>query len=32
VATIMTAASPIIEPVLDPEANIGRYLGIGRYR
>lgn len=32
VATIMTAASPIIEPVIDADANIGRYLGIGRYR
>ncbi len=32
VATIMTAASAAIEPVLDGGANIGRYLGIGRYR
>jgi hypothetical protein len=32
VATIMTCASSIIEPVLDDTANIGRYLGIGRYR
>ena len=32
VATIMTCASPIIQPVPDDSANIGRYLGIGRYR
>ncbi|HON41655.1 MAG TPA: DUF4438 domain-containing protein, partial [Bacillota bacterium] len=32
VATIMTCASPVIEPVLDDTANIGKYLGIGRYR
>ncbi len=32
VATIMTATSPIIEPVIDADANIGRYLNIGRYR
>jgi len=28
----MTCALPIIEPVLDDTANIGKYLGIGRYR
>jgi hypothetical protein len=32
VATVMTCASPVIEPVLDDGANIGKYLGIGRYR
>ncbi|MDD2201203.1 MAG: DUF4438 domain-containing protein [Firmicutes bacterium] len=32
VATIMTTAKPIIEPVIDDTANIGHYLGIGRYR
>lgn len=32
VATILTAASPAIEPVIDAEANIGKYLGVGRYR
>lgn len=32
VATIMTCASPVIQPVLDEAANIGKYLGIGRYR
>lgn len=32
VATIMTTAKPIIEPVIDDMANIGHYLGIGRYR
>ena len=32
VATIMTTAKPMIEPVIDDKANIGHYLGIGRYR
>ena len=29
VTTLMTAASPLIRPVLDPEANIADRLGIG---
>jgi hypothetical protein len=32
VATLLTAARPLIRPVIDPAANIGRLLGIGRYR
>ncbi|MEA4882581.1 MAG: DUF4438 domain-containing protein [Clostridia bacterium] len=32
VATIMTSASSCIEPVVCEAANIGRYLGLGRYR
>lgn len=32
VATIMTTVEPLIRPVVNKEANIGRYLGIGRYR
>ncbi|MCR4425367.1 MAG: DUF4438 domain-containing protein [Firmicutes bacterium] len=32
VATIMTSAGPSIEPFVDESANIGKYLGIGRYR
>jgi hypothetical protein len=29
VTTLMTAASPLIRPVIDPEANIADLLGIG---
>ncbi len=32
VATLLTAAGPRIRPVVDPRANIGRVLGIGRFR
>lgn len=32
VATLMSAVDGSIEPLLSPDANIGRYLGIGRYR
>ncbi len=32
VATLLTAAGPAIRPVIDPRANIGRVLGIGRFR
>lgn len=32
VATLLTAATPAIRPVVDPRANIGRVLGIGRHR
>lgn len=32
VTTIMTAVEPLICPVVQKEANIGRYLGIGRFR
>ena len=27
--TVMTCATPLIEPVLDPQANIADLLGIG---
>jgi len=32
VTTIITSAVGAIEPFIDPNANVGRYLGIGRYR
>lgn len=32
VATILTTVEPVIVPRIDPEANIARYLGIGRHR
>lgn len=32
VATLLTAARPLIRPVIDAGANIGRLLGIGRHR
>jgi hypothetical protein len=28
----MTSPKPILEPVIDPDANIGKILGIGRFR
>lgn len=32
VSTIMTCERPALKPVRDPNANVGRILGIGRYR
>jgi len=32
VATLLTALGGKIRPVLDPGANVGRYLGMGRFR
>ncbi len=32
VSTLLTAAKPIIEPIIDPDANIAKILKIGRYR
>ncbi|MCC7202273.1 MAG: DUF4438 domain-containing protein [Nitrospirae bacterium] len=32
VQTIMTSARPLIEPTIDPDANLGIYLSIGRWR
>ena len=31
VSTIMTCERPVLKPVRDPNANVGRILGIGRY-
>ena len=31
-STLMTSTEGLIEPIEDDEANIGRYLEIGRYR
>ncbi len=32
VSTLMTAATPVIKPVINPDANIARILRIGRFR
>jgi uncharacterized protein DUF4438 len=32
VTTLLTADTPVLKPVLDPNANLGKLLGLGRFR
>ncbi len=32
VSTLLTSAKPLIEPIIDPDANIAKILRIGRFR